>query len=372
MAKRDYYEVLGVNRNSAEDEIKRAYRRLAIQYHPDKNPNNKEAEESFKEATEAYEILRDPQKRRQYDQFGHAAFEGRAGAGGFGFDSSIFDDILGGFADLFGGSGSQRRSGPRRGQDDEVTLDITLEEAATGATKVIEFARVEACDTCHGTGAREGTSPNTCSLCGGSGQVTTSQGFFTVRRTCPRCHGEGKTITDPCNECRGDGRVRKDRKITVTVPRGVETGQSVRLGGEAHAGLHGGPPGDLYVPIRIARHELFERNGADLLYMKKISFPQASLGCEADIPTLEGDDTLRIPAGTQTNQQFRVRGKGMPHLNSFGSGDLIVQVFVETPKDITEEEQGLLEQLAKLRGEKVNKPERGIFDKVFHRKGEKA
>ncbi len=368
MAKRDYYEVLGVSRNATDEEIKRAYRRLAIQYHPDKNPNNKEAEERFKEATEAYEVLRDSQRRRQYDQFGHAAFEGRTG--GFGFDSSIFDDIFGGFADLFGG-GAQKRSGPRRGQDDEVTLDITLEEAAAGATKTVEFSRVEACDTCHGTGAREGTVPETCSMCGGSGQVTASQGFFTVRRTCPRCRGEGKIIADPCTQCRGEGRVRKNRRITVTIPRGVETGQSIRLAGEAHVGLHGGPPGDLYVTLRVLKNELFERDGANLLYLAKIGFPQASLGCEIEIPTLDGSETLKIPPGTQTNQRFRIRGKGMPRLNSYGSGDLVVQVFVETPTDLSEEEQSLLQQLAQLRGETVNKSERGLFEKVFHRsKGE--
>lgn len=368
--KRDYYEVLNVSRNAGEDEIKKAYRKLAIKYHPDKNPDNKEAEEKFKEATEAYEVLRDSEKRSRYDRFGHAGLEGMMGAGGFDFGNfeDIVGDIFGDFGDIFGfGGASRSQGGPKRGRSLQYDLQISLEDVMLGKTLTIDVPRLEACQTCHGTGAEAGSKPETCPECFGRGQVTRTQGFFSMSRTCPRCQGDGRVIPNPCNECNGQGLVRKVRQIKVRIPKGINTGAKIQMRGEGEAGVNGGPPGDLFVMISVAPHELFVREGNDLVTRAKISFPQAALGTTIEIPTIDDTAKITIPNGTQFGERLRIPNKGVPYYNHYGSGDLIVEIQVETPTNLTEQEKELLEAFLRARGEGEVEEHSGFFDKLFHR-----
>lgn len=345
MAKRDYYEVLGVKKTASETEIKRAYRQMAIQYHPDKNPGDAAAEEKFKECAEAYAVLSDPQKRSQYDRFGHA------GVGGGGFDAgfSNIEDIfdLFGFGDMFGSRG-RTRSTVKRGSDLRYDLEITLEEAANGKDEKLSIPRLEKCETCEGSGAEPGTSPETCITCGGRGQIQFQQGFFSVMRTCPNCRGNGSIIRTPCKDCRGQGRVEKEKSLEIKVPAGVETGSRLRVSGEGEAGVNGGPSGDLFVVIHVKEHEVFERQGANLYSAVPITFAQAALGAEIKVKTLDGEEELKIPAGTQTGTVFRIKSQGMPALGGRGRGDLFVAVTLVTPKSLTKEQRKLLEQLAEI------------------------
>ncbi len=369
--KRDYYEVLSVGRNATEDEIKKAYRKLAIKFHPDKNPGNKDAEDSFKEATEAYEVLRDNDKRSRYDQFGHAGLEGMTGGAGFDFGNfeDIVGDIFGDLGDAFGFGGSRRRTGPRRGRSLQYDLEISLEDVIHGSTTTIEVPRLESCTRCNGNGAESGFRPETCPDCRGRGQVTHSQGFLTMSRTCPRCHGEGRVITHPCGACNGRGVSRATRKIKVGIPKGVDTGFKIQLRGEGEAGTNGGPPGDLFVAIHVMHHDTFTREENNLITSAKISFVQAALGAEIEVPTVDGTEKLTIPPETQYGEQFRIRGKGVPYYNHYGSGDLIVQIRIRTPTRLTAKEREILSQFASVRGEQEH-PEHengGFFDKLFHR-----
>ena len=353
MSKRDYYEILGVERDSTEQQIKSAYRKLALKHHPDRNPGNREAEESFKEAAEAYAVLADREKRSMYDRFGHAGVGAGAGAGA-GFDPTIFADFsdifagLGetfGFGDIFGAR--RRRGGPQRGSDLRYDLEITFEESAKGAETTIQIPREESCETCNGSGAAPGTSAETCSQCRGAGQLRYQQGFLTVARPCPNCRGTGKTIAKPCQTCRGAGRIAKDRKLTVKIPPGIATGQRLRLHGEGEHGSAGGPPGDLYVVVHVQEHSFFHREGDDLYYELPIGFPTLALGGSIKVPTLNGREELHIPAGTQAGARFKLRGKGMPNVSGRGHGDLHVIAGVAVPKKLSKEQKHLLEELAK-------------------------
>ena len=360
VGKRDYYEVLGVDRQATEQQIKSAYRKLALKHHPDRNPGDAAAEEQFKEAAEAYAILADAEKRGLYDRFGHAGVSG-AGAGA-GFDPTIFadfSDIFGGLGDVFGFGdifgGRRRRGGPQRGSDLRYDLEITFDESATGTDTTIQIPREETCETCTGSGASPGTSPETCSQCRGSGQLRYQQGFLTVARPCPNCRGTGKTIAKPCQSCRGAGRISRERKITVKIPAGIATGQRLRLYGEGEHGSAGGPPGDLYVVVHVQEHSFFHREGDDLYCEMPISFPTIALGGSVKVPTLNGQEDLSIPAGTQTGARFKIRGKGMPSVSGRGRGDLHVIARVTVPKKLTKEQKHLLEELAKtLKDEKVS------------------
>ena len=345
MSKRDYYEVLGVSRNATEVEIKRAYRTMAVKFHPDKNPDDHTAEEKFKECAEAYSVLSDAQKRAAYDRFGHQA----AGAGGFDPGFTNFEDIfdLFGFGDMFGGR-SSRRSSVRRGADLRYDLEITLEEAAAGKDEKLRIPRLETCGTCEGSGAEKGTEPEDCITCGGSGQTRYQQGFFSVMRTCPNCSGKGRIVRDPCKDCRGQGRVEKEKSLEIKIPAGVETGSRLRVTGEGEAGEGGGPAGDLFVVIHVKEHEIFERQGANLYSAVPITFAQAALGAELKVRTLDGEEELKVPAGTQTGTIFRVKSQGMPALGGRGRGDLFVAVTLITPKNLTKEQRKLLEQLAEV------------------------
>jgi molecular chaperone DnaJ len=360
VSKRDYYEILGVDRQASEQQIKSAYRKLALKHHPDRNPGDPAAEEQFKEAAEAYAVLADAEKRSLYDRFGHAGVSG-AGAGA-GFDPTIFADFsdifsgLGdvfGFGDLFGGR--RRRGGPQRGADLRYDLEITFDESASGTDTTIQIPREETCETCKGSGAAPGTSPETCSQCRGSGQLRYQQGFLTVARPCPNCRGTGKTIAKPCQSCRGAGRISRERKITVKIPAGIATGQRLRLYGEGEHGSAGGPPGDLYVVVHVQEHSFFHREGDDLYCELPISFPTVALGGSVKVPTLNGQDDLSIPAGTQTGARFKIRGKGMPSVSGRGRGDLHVIARVAVPKKLTKEQKQLLEELGKtMKDEKVS------------------
>ena len=354
MAKRDYYEVLGVERNAGEVEIKKAYRTLALKYHPDRNPGDSQAEENFKEAAEAYEVLRDPEKRRIYDQFGHAGLEGRGFTGFSGFEDifSSFGDI---FGDLFGFGAGGRGSASRRrqGQSLRYDLELTLEEAFYGKDAEVVFDKLEACSTCGGSGMRPGSSPQPCSTCQGRGQVIRSQGFFQIRTTCPACHGQGEIITDPCKTCKGGGKERIQRTINVKIPPGVETGSQLRLRGEGMVGENGGPPGDLFVVIRVKEHDFFTRDGEDLACRIPLSFVQAALGSVVNIPTLgdESDYELEIPPGSQPHDILQIPEKGMPSLrNRRSRGKLYVRLDVVIPKKLTQEQRELLEAFAKTEG----------------------
>ncbi len=378
MSKRDYYEVLGIPRSATDNDIKSAYRKLALKYHPDRNPGDKAAEDKFKEAAEAYAILADGEKRSLYDRFGHAGVSSAAGAGA-GFDPSIFadfGDILGGLGDIFGfgdlfGS-PRRRGGPQRGADLRYDLEITFEEAARGTETTIQIPRHESCATCSGSGAAAGSQPAMCPQCRGQGQVRFQQGFFTVARTCPQCQGAGRIITKPCHTCRGTGRVSKERKITVKIPAGIGTGQQLRLAGEGEGGAAGGPPGHLYVVVHVQEHEFFRRDGINLFCEISVNFTTVALGGEVQVPTLDGADAVRIPEGTATGTTLRLRGKGLPDVGGRGRGDLFVTIQVQTPKKLTRDQRHLLEQLAKAlpkerfepRAREEQQEERNLFDRV--------
>lgn len=349
MAKRDYYEILGVNRDASEDEIKKSYRKLAMKYHPDRNPDNPKAEEHFKEAKEAYEILSDEQKRAAYDQFGHAGVDPSAGPGpggqGFGNFSDAFGDI---FGDIFGGGGGGRRSNVYRGADLRYNMEISLEDAANGTETKIRIPVMAECETCHGSGARPGTQPVTCSTCVGHGQVRMQQGFFSVQQTCPKCHGTGKMVKEPCPTCHGAGRVKQHKTLAVKIPAGVDEGDRIRLSGEGEAGVNGGPPGDLYVVVHLKPHMIFQREGGNLHCEMPISFTTAALGGEIEVPTLEGHAKMKVPAETQSGAVFRLRGKGIKPLRSSERGDLMCHVVVETPVKLTERQKELLRELEEI------------------------
>jgi molecular chaperone DnaJ len=370
VSKRDYYQVLGLAREASEQEIKSAYRKLALKHHPDRNPGDKAAEDKFKEAAEAYSVLADPDKRARYDRFGHAAVSG-SGAGGF--DPTIFsefDDIFGSIGDLFG-FGGRRRGGPQRGADLRYDLEITFDQAAAGSETSIQIPRQETCETCQGSGAAAGTSPTTCPQCRGTGQLRYQQGFFTVARTCGQCRGNGRIITKPCETCKGAGAVEHLRKLTVKIPAGIATGQRLRLTNEGEAGALGGPPGDLYVVIHVQEHPFFQRDGNDLACEIPVNFTTLALGGEIRVPSVGGDtETLKVPDGTATGSVFRLRGKGMPDVSGRGRGDLLVTVQAITPRKLTREQRKLLEQLAAILPPQEFEPksredeERGLFDKV--------
>ena len=367
MAKRDYYDVLGIQRGADEAEIKKAYRRIAMKYHPDRNPGDKTAEEMFKEANEAYSVLSDPQKKAAYDQFGHAAVDGQGGAGGFGGfgGGASFSDIFGDvFGDIFGGGGARARSGPQRGSDLRYNLEIDLEDAVHGATIKIRVPTLESCEECHGSGARRGSSPVTCTTCGGAGQIRMQQGFFSVQQTCPQCRGKGKMIKDPCGSCHGRERVERQKTLSVKIPPGVDTGDRIRLSGEGEAGPEGGPPGDLYVQVAVRPHAIFERDGKNLFCEVPISFADAALGGELEVPTLDGRVKLKIPEGTQTGKLFRLRGKGVAPVRGGGAGDLLCKVAVETPVNLDKRQRELLEEFRKtLEGDSSHSPKAsGWFD----------
>ncbi|MFK7856933.1 MAG: molecular chaperone DnaJ [Granulosicoccus sp.] len=344
MSQRDYYEVLGVSKDVSEGELKKAYRRLAMKYHPDRNPDNEEATEKFKEAKEAFEILKNKEKRAAYDQFGHAGVSNQPGGAGFGGGADI-NDIFGDvFGDIFGGG--RRGGGSRvyRGDDLQYNLEVTLEEAVAGTSTEIKIPNQVVCDVCDGSGAKRGTSPTTCSTCHGVGQVRMQQGFFSVQQTCPACRGKGKVITDPCANCRGQGRVKKEKTLAVKIPAGVDTGDKIRLSGEGEASDSGGPAGDLYVAIMVKAHPIFQRDGADLLCTVPINFATAAIGGELEVPTLDGRVKLKIPAGTQTEKNFRLRGKGVKPVRGGAVGDLMAKVRVETPVNLNSEQRELLEK----------------------------
>jgi molecular chaperone DnaJ len=376
VSRADYYEVLGVSRSAADGEIKSAYRKLAMKFHPDRNPGDKAAEEKFKQAAEAYAVLADAEKRGLYDRFGHA---GVAGAGGSpGFDPTVFngfEDILGGLGDIFGFGdlfgGGRRRGGPQRGADLRYDLEITFEEAARGTETAIQIPRQENCETCHGSGAAPGTSPTTCPQCRGQGQVRFQQGFFTVARTCPQCRGNGKIVGSPCHTCRGGGRVSRERKLTVKVPPGIATGQQLRLQGEGESGMLGGPAGNLYVVVQVQDHKFFRRDGNNLFCEIPVNFTTVALGGEIQVPTLDGSEPVKVPEGTPTGTTLRLRGKGMPDVSGRGRGDLFATVQVQTPKKLSREQRRLLEDLAKaLPADKFeprarqDEDERNLFDRV--------
>jgi len=368
--KRDYYEVLGVKRNATQDEVKKAYRKLALQFHPDRNPDNKEAEEKFKEATEAYEVICDPEKRREYDRYGHVGVGAGLGAGGFGGAAfRDFQDIFGDFSDIFGeffggGRRSRGRGRARRGDDLRYDMEISLKEAYTGVEKQIDIPRQATCDTCKGSGCAPGYAPETCPQCEGSGQTSLSQGFFSISRPCNRCGGAGQVITHPCVACNGAGRVMRRRKVGVKVPAGSMTGLKLKVSGEGEAGFNGGTPGDLYIVLVVSPHPLFLREGDDLLCEFPISITQAALGTELQAPTLNGSVKLKIPSGTQTGKIFRLAGKGMPSLRGYGQGDQLVRVVVETPTKLTPKQRELLEEFARVSGEESHPQSRTFFDKV--------
>ncbi|MEE9589905.1 MAG: molecular chaperone DnaJ [Hyphomicrobiaceae bacterium] len=373
MAKRDYYEVLGVERSASEQDIKSAFRKLAKAYHPDRNPDDAEAERRFKEVNEAYEALKDPQKRAAYDQFGHAAFEqggfGAGGPGGFGADfgasmSDIFDDLFGEFM------GGQRRGGRgrttrQRGDDLRYNMEITLVEAFSGKTAQIRVPTSVSCDTCSGSGTKPGTSPSVCRTCGGAGKVRASQGFFTIERTCAACQGRGEVINDPCGICAGAGRVTRERTLSVNIPAGVEDGTRIRLAGEGEAGVRGGPPGDLYIFLSIRPHEFFQRDGSDLFCRVPISMTTAALSGQIEVPNVDGGRSrVKIPDGTETGKQFRLRGKGMPVLRSSVTGDMYIQVEVETPKNLNRRQKELLKDFDKASSDSTSPHSAGFFAKV--------
>jgi molecular chaperone DnaJ len=365
MSKRDYYEVLGVTRSCTEVELKTAFRKLAMQHHPDRNPGDKDCEHRFKELNEAYDVLKDGDKRAAYDRFGHAAFEhGGMGGPGFGADfGSTFADI---FEGIFGmASARGRGSGRERGSDLRYNMEISLDEAFTGKTAQIRIPTSVTCEACSGSGAKAGTKPKPCSTCGGAGKIRHAQGFFTLERTCPTCHGRGQVIDDPCKVCGGGGRVTRERTLSVNIPTGVEDGTRIRLSGEGEAGVRGGPPGDLYIFLEVAPHEFFQRDGADLHCRVPVSMSSAALGGEFEVPAIDGSKVrVKVPAGTQTGRRFRLPGKGMPVLRAKQTGDMYVQVAVETPQNLTKRQRELLTEFEKLSSEQTQPESAGFFSRV--------
>ncbi|CAN2042330.1 chaperone protein DnaJ [Candidatus Magnetomoraceae bacterium gMMP-15] len=354
LRKKDYYEILGVSRDTSESDIKARYRKLALKYHPDRNPGDKEAEDKFKEASEAYEVLHDPQKRRIYDQYGHEGLEGSGFSGFSGFEDifSSFGDI---FEDFFGFGGRRRsRTGGQRGSDLRYDLNLDFMDAAFGKETEIDIEKMETCPTCNGNGCKPGTRPQPCSVCGGSGQVSRSQGFFTIRTACPQCHGEGRSVTDPCPECRGSGHIRTRKKVSVKIPPGVDTGSRLRLMGEGEGGLKGGPPGDLYIFIRVKPHDFFTRENNHVICQIPISFVQAALGDEIMVPTLKGEKNFKISSGTQPGDVFRLKGEGIPSLHSHERGDQIIQVIVKIPTSLNTKQEALLKDFAELESNKIS------------------
>jgi molecular chaperone DnaJ len=373
MAKRDYYDVLGVSKSASADELKKAYRQKAKEFHPDRNKDNPDAEAQFKEANEAYEALKDPDKKAAYDRFGHAAFDGSMGGGGprggFGGGqgdfasafSDVFDDLFGDFMGGGRGGGRQRAS---RGSDLRYNLRISLEDAYNGLTKTINVPSSVTCDTCDGTGAEGGSEPTTCPTCSGMGKVRAQQGFFTVERTCPTCSGTGQIIKNPCGSCRGAGRVERERALSVNIPAGVETGTKIRLAGEGEAGMRGGPSGDLYIFIEVRDHNLFVRDGTNLYCRVPVSIATAALGGDIEVPTMDGGRSrVKIPAGSQSGRQMRLRGKGMPALRGGGSGDMMIELAVETPVNLTSRQKELLREFDNL-SEDNNPESTSFFSKV--------
>jgi molecular chaperone DnaJ len=361
--KRDYYEILGLGRNATDDEVKKAYRKLALKYHPDRNPGDKAAEEQFKEASEAYQVLSDPERRPQYDRFGHAAF-GDGGGAGFDFSSSFEDLFSDVFGDFFGGSRGRGRRRGRRGQDLRYDLELAFEEAAFGVEKTVRIPRMAACETCNGKGAESAGGVQACATCRGTGQTTFQQGFFRIAKTCGTCNGQGSVITDPCSGCQGQGVVRKVRTKTIKVPAGVDNGSRLMLRGEGEAGQGDGPGGDLYVVIQVKEHPLFTREGTTIICEIPLSFPQASLGAEIEVPTLTGKVSRKVPAGTQGGAVFRLRGRGLPDPAGYGKGDQLVRIIVETPRRLTPRQRELLEEFAEISGDGVSPASKGFFDKV--------
>ena len=370
MAKRDYYEVLGLNRDADDESIKKAYRKLAMKYHPDRNPDDKSSEEKFKEAKEAYEVLSDAQKRANYERFGHAGVDASAAAGAGGFAGAGFGSFTEAFGDIFGDIFGQQRGGRSsvyRGADLRYNLEIALEQAARGYEAKIRIPTFEACDTCHGSGAKPGTQPKTCTTCNGHGQVRLQQGFFSIQQTCPKCHGTGKVIADPCQACHGAGRVKKQKTLSVKIPAGVDEGDRIRLAGEGEPGVNGGPPGDLYVQIQVKPHPVFQRESDDLHCEMPISISVAALGGEIEIPTLDGAAKLRVPHETQSGKIFRLRGKGIRGVRSHAPGDLLCHVVVETPVNLTERQKELLrevETISSRNTERHNPRAKSWMDKV--------
>lgn len=374
MSKRDYYQVLGINRDASEEEIKKAYRKLAMKFHPDRNPDNPKAEEQFKEAKEAYEILSDGQKRTAYDQYGHAGVAPQSGAGfggaGMGGFADAFSDI---FGDIFGGGGGRGgaggggRSNVYRGADLRYNLEVSLEEAARGTETRIRIPTMAECEPCNGTGAKKGSEPKTCPTCAGHGQVRMQQGFFSIQQTCPKCHGTGRYIPDPCPSCHGAGRVKEHKTLSVKIPAGIDEGDRIRLSGEGEHGMNGGPPGDLYVQVHLKPHSVFKRDHDDLHCEMPVSFTTAALGGEIEIPTLDGVARLKVPAETQTGKVFRLRGKGIKGVRSISQGDLLCHVVIETPVSLTDRQKELLrefEEISQGNAQRHNPKAQGWMDKV--------
>ena len=374
MAKRDYYEVLGVAREASEEDVKKAYRKLAVKFHPDKNPSDKAAEEKFKEVGEAYEALSDPQKRAAYDQYGHAAFDPRMRAGrggGFHDPFEIFREAFGGaggtgsiFDDLFGGGSRSDPTGPQRGADLRYDMELSFVEATRGCDREISLTKLDQCETCHGSGRTAESKVKTCGTCGGRGQVVTARGIFSIAQTCPRCEGAGRTIENPCKQCRGTGRRERSTKIKLKVPAGVDTGARLRSSGNGEAGLRGGPSGDLYVVLHVKEHEIFAREGDDLICDVPINFVQAALGAEIEVPTLDGPTKIKIPTGTQTGSVFRLKGKGVKNVQGYGWGDLHVRVSVEVPTSLNPEQRAKLQEFADMCDRNVNPKTQSFFEKA--------
>ena len=378
MTKRDYYEVLGVGREASEEEIKKAYRKLAIKYHPDKNPGDKQAEENFKELSHAYEILSDPQKRSAYDQYGHAAFDsrsraGRGGFGGGGFHDpfEIFRDVFGGgggsgsiFEEMFGGGSRRDPSAPQRGSDLRYDMEVGFEEAALGCEKEISLSKLEECEICHGSGAEQGSKLRVCPTCGGRGQVISSRGIFSIAQTCNRCEGAGRIVEKPCHGCQGAGRKEKKSKIKLKIPAGVDNGSRLRSAGNGEAGLRGGQAGDLYVVLHVQEHDIFQRDGDDLLCEVPITFGQAALGTDLEVPTLNGKAFIKVPGGTQTGTVFRLKGRGVKNIQGYGQGDLHVRVKVEVPTRLNHEQRIKLEEFTKLCDGNENPVGKSFFERA--------
>ena len=372
MSKRDYYEVLGVNKSASKEEIKKAYRKLALKYHPDKNKGNKSAEEKFKEGSEAYHVLSDDKRKSNYDQFGHAAFQGGGGQGGFGnFDfsssfSDIFEDVFGGFDEFgFGSSGRSRRRSSSRGNDLRYDISINLNDAFAGTEKRINYTTFKKCKTCSGNGVKPGSKPATCSYCKGQGRIRSRQGFFTIQQTCPECGGEGEKITNPCNSCSGVGKTQSNESVSVKIPKGVDDGTRIRLAGKGEAGNRGGTSGDLYLFISVEAHSIFKRSDENLYYDLPVSITDAALGTTVEVPSIDGGKTkIKIPSGTQSGKQLRLRGKGMPILRRTQTGDLYIRIITEVPTSLTKKQKELLQEFKTLEDTKSNPLIKTFFDKA--------